>query len=250
MGLTNNIEDILHRIKVYLYPNYLPKAEGRYIARTENEASLNVSKICAAMKNRGGYTGSYDNLVENIRLFLDECAYQLCDGYRLNLKYYSIHPTVSGTFDSEKEAHDSQKNPIRFNFRTNRKLRDIKEHIAVEILGVADVNAFIDQFIDRDAVSVNDLFVKDDMFCITGAKIKVAGNDPACGVYFVPVDDPDAAVRVTRIGENTSTKITGIAPATGYEKNKIEIRTQYTGSSVSFLKTPRTITSRFVLSEA
>jgi hypothetical protein len=57
-------------------------------------------------------------------------------------------------------------------------------------------------------------------------------------------------VTVTRIGENTSTKITGIAPATGYEKNKIEIRTQYTGSSVSFLKTPRAITSRFILSEA
>jgi hypothetical protein len=250
MGLTNNIEDVLHKIKVYLYPNYLPKAAGRYIARTENEASLNVSKICAAMKNRGGYTGSYDNLVENIRLFLDECAYQICDGYALNLKYYSIHPTVSGTFDSEKEARDPQKNPIRFKFRANRKLRDLKEHIAVEIVGVADASAFIDQFIDRDADSINGIFVKDDMFCITGAKIKVAGADPNCGVYFVPVDDPDSAVKVTRIGENSGTMITGIAPVTGYEKNRIEIRTQYTGSNVTFLKTPRTITSSFVLSEA
>lgn len=250
MGLTNNIDDVLHKIKVYLYPNYLPKAEGRYIARTENEASLNVSMICAAMKNRGGYTGSYDNLVENIRLFLDECAYQICDGYALNLKYYSIHPTIGGTFDSEKETHDPKKNPIRFKFRTNRKLRSLKEHITVEILGVADASAFIDQFIDRDEDSVNDLFVKDDMFCITGAKIKVIGPDPACGVYFVPVLAPNAAVKVTRLGENNGSMITGIAPTTGYEKNKIEIRTQYTGSNVSFLKTPRTITSSYVLSEA
>jgi hypothetical protein len=250
MGLTNNIDDVLHKIKVYLYPNYLPKAEGRYIARTENEATLNVGKICAAMKNRGGYTGSYDNLVENVRLFLDECAYQICDGYALNLKYYSIHPAIGGTFDSEKEAHDPKKNPIRFKFRTNRKLRSRRDHIAVEIAGVADASAFIDQYIDRDENSANGIFVKDNMFCITGAKIKVAGTDPSCGVYFVPVDNPGDAVKVTRIGENSGTMITGIAPTTGYEKNKIEIRTQYTGSNVTFLKTPRTITSNFVLSEA
>jgi hypothetical protein len=74
MGLTNNIDDVLHRIKVNLHQNYLPNVEGRYLARTENESTLSISKICAAMKNRGGFAGSYDNLVENIRMFLDECA--------------------------------------------------------------------------------------------------------------------------------------------------------------------------------
>jgi hypothetical protein len=250
MGLTNNIDDVLHRIKVHLYHNYLPKAEGRYIARTENESTLSISKICAAMKNRGGYIGSYDSLVENIRQFLDECAYQLCDGYALNLKYYSIHPNISGTFDSEKEAYSHEKNPINFKFRTLRPLRSLIDHIAVEILGIADSNAFIDQFIDRDEETVNDTYASGDMFCITGAKIKVAGDDPTCGVYFVPIDDPAGAVKVDRIGENHGTMITGIAPKTNHQRNKIEIHTQFTGSNVSFLKTPRTITSSFALTEA
>jgi hypothetical protein len=248
MGLTNNIDDVLHRIKINLHPNHLPKIDGRYLARTENEASLSISKICAAMKNRGGFTGSYDSLVENIRMFLDECTYQLCDGYALNLKYYSIHPNIGGTFDSEKEAYNREKNPITFRFRTLRPLQKLVEHIAVEISGVAGTNAFINQFIDRDDETINETYTADHMFCITGTKIKVAGDNPDCGVYFVSADDPTQAVKVNRIGENTGTMITGIAPLTDHVKNRIEIRTQYTGSNISFLKTPRTIASTFVIS--
>jgi len=247
MGIKNNIDDVLHRIRVKLYPNYLPAAEGRYIAKTNNEAYLNIEQICGVMKNRGGFMGSYENLVENIKQFLEECAYQLCDGFALNLRYYSILPNIGGTFNSEKEAYDPKKNPISFRFRTRLPLQDLVKHITVDITGVADCNAFIDEFIDRDEDSVNGLYAPGDMFCINGNKIKLAGDDPSCGVFFVPVDDPSKAVKVTRIGENSASTVTGIAPDTQCQYNRIEIRTQYTGSAVTFLKAPRSIVSDFVL---
>jgi hypothetical protein len=121
------------------------------------------------------------------------------------------------------------------------------ELISVEIAGIADSNAFIDQFIDRDNETVNKTFTAGNMFCITGNKIKVAGEDPDCGVYFVSADNNAITVKVDRIGENTGTMITGIAPLTKFELTKIEIRTQYTGSNISFLKTPRKIKSGFVI---
>jgi len=247
MGIINNIDDVLHRIRVKLYPNYLPATEGRYIAKTDNEEYLSVDRVCAALKNRGGFLGSYENLIENIKQFLDECAYQLCDGFALNLRYYSIHPNIGGTFNSEKEAHDPEKNPVSFKFRIRVPLRNLVKHIAVDITGIADGNAFIDEFIDRDEKSVNSIFTPGDMFCINGNKIKLAGEDPGCGVFFVPVEDPSKAVKVTRIGENSSSTVTGIAPDTDYRFNKVEIRTQYTGSAVTFLKAPRSIAGDFVL---
>jgi hypothetical protein len=73
---------------------------------------------------------------------------------------------------------------------------------------------------------------------------------PGVGVFFVPVDDPSKAVKVSRVAENTPSKITGIAVDTGYAYNRIEIRTQFAGSGANFLKTPRTITSNFVLEHA
>jgi len=38
MAIINDVNEVLHRIRVKLYPNYLPNVEGQYIARTNSEA--------------------------------------------------------------------------------------------------------------------------------------------------------------------------------------------------------------------
>jgi hypothetical protein len=86
------------------------------------------------------------------------------------------------------------------------------------------------------------------MFAIHGHKIKIAEAIDA-GVYFVPVDAPQDAVQAERIAENTPSRITGITPATGHAKNRIEIHTWYSGSDKTHLKASRVITSPFVLEE-
>jgi hypothetical protein len=249
MSLINNVTEVLHRIRVKLYPNYLPGVKGEYIARTNNEALLTIEQVCAALKNRGGFTGNYEDLVEYIRQFFDEAAYQLCDGYAVNLRYFSVHPNVGGTFDSLNEARDDKKHPISFRFRTRTALRKLIEHIEVVVEGLADCTGWIDEFIDTEAESVNTLFVPGDQFVLIGSRIKVAGDDPACGVYFVPVDDPSKAVKVSRIAVNTPSMIVGITPQTQCLYNKVEIRSQYLGSSTRFLKNARVITSDFVIEE-
>ena len=250
MAIINNVTEVLHRIRIKLYHNYLPNVEGTYIARTDNEASLNIEQVCAALKNRGGFGGDYDDLVEGVKQFFDEAAYQLCDGYAVNTGYYSVHPNVGGTFNAANEIHDHKKHPISFRFRTRPKLRRLVEHIAVDIEGIADASGWIDEFIDTDEDSINTLYVPGDQFVLHGHKIKLAGDDPAVGVFFVPVDDPSKAVKVTRIAENTSSKIIGIAPATGEAHNRIEVRTQYSGSGVTLLRAVRTIAGSFVLEES
>jgi hypothetical protein len=64
------------------------------------------------------------------------------------------------------------------------------------------------------------------------------------------VDDPSSALKLTRIAENRPGKIIGVMhQSTGHSLNRVEIRTQFTGSANVFLKAPRIITSRFVLEE-
>jgi hypothetical protein len=249
MSRVNPVMEVMHRIKVKLYPNYLRSIKGAYLARTVNEASLSIEQICAALKNRGGFTGSYEDLVEYVTLFFDEAVYQLCNGYAVNTGFFSIHPNVRGTFDSEKDTYDREKNPITFHFRIRRRLRELAEYIAVEIEGIAEANCWIDEFHDTDKDSINTLYAPGDLFVIQGSKIKLAGDDPGVGVYFIPVDDPSKAVKAGRIVGNTSSKIIGVAPNTGYQHNKVEIRTQFAGSGGIFLKSPRVVTGSFVLEE-
>jgi hypothetical protein len=243
-----DLKDILHKIKVKLYPNYLHAVKGAYIARTDNEATLSIDEVCTTLKNRGGYQGKYDELVDNINQFFNEMVYQLCDGYAVNTGYFSIHPNIGGTFNSEKEAHDHKKHPINFRFRTQKPLRELSRTISVEVLGIADTSGYIDEFIDYDENAINTLYVPGSQFAIHGHKIKVDGNQPDIGVFFVPVDDPTKAVKVERIAENTPSKITGIAPQTKHQRNRIEIRTQFTAST-DYLKSVRTIASGFILEE-
>jgi len=246
----NEIKEVLHRIKVKLYPNYLLNVEGAYIARTISEATLSIEQICAALKNRGGFTGNYDDLIDYVRQYNAEVAYQLCNGFAVSNGYFSLHPNIGGSFNSENDTYDRKKHPISFHFRTLSKLRRIMQYIEVEIEGLADSNGYIGEFMDFDENSSNTLYSPGDQFALYGYKIKITGNDPAVGMYFVPVDDPSKAVKVTRMAENTASKITGIAPQTNFTRNRIEVRTQFTGSGSSTLKTPRVITSNFILEEA
>lgn len=250
MKIINKFKLLLHRLLEMLNPGYLPPADGTYIVKTENEKMLNVEQICAYMRDQGGFSGDYKVLNENVRQFLDEAAYLLCDGYAVNMGYFSVHPNVSGFFNSIDEIRNFNKQPASFSFRVRSKLLKLARQISLDIAGLAETNAFIDSFIDYEENMINSQYVPGNIFGIFGNKIKVAGDHPSCGVYFVPVENPRAAVKVADIAENTHSRITGIVPRTGYLHHKIEIRTQYTGSPSRFLEAPRTITSRFTVEAA
>jgi hypothetical protein len=249
MSRVNPVMEVMHRIRVKLYPNNLPTSKGAYIARADSEAMLGIREVGASLVNRGGFTGSHEDLIEHVRLWFEEAMYQLCNGFSINTGFFSIHPSVGGVFDSDKEVHDPQKHPVGFTFRVRGRLRRLVKYITVEIEEIADVTGLIHEFLDVDEEATSTYYVPGDMFVISGHKIKVAGDDPACGVYFVPVDDPSKEVKVERLAENTPTKIIGRAPKTGYQNNRIEVRSQYAGSGGIFLKEPRIITGNFILEE-
>jgi hypothetical protein len=243
------VSEKMHKMRARLYPNYLPGGEGTYIARSANEGAVKIEDICASMKNRAGYAGSYEECVQTVKHFFKEMEYQLGDGFSVNTGFFSIRPNIGGVFESDKEFADPEKHPITFRFQALKPMLKMRDGIEVIIEGYADSKGWISEFMDVEENSVNLIFMPGNMFSISGNKIKLAGDDPSVGVYFVPVDDPSKAVKVARIGENTPIRVTGIAPDTGYIHNKIEIRTQYLGSTSNFLKSPRIIVSSFTLEQ-
>jgi hypothetical protein len=240
-----DLKDVLHKIKVKLYPNYLPDAKGEYIARTDNEATLSVEDVCTTLINRGGYVGKFSELVDTVKQYNDEVAYQLCDGYAVSNGYFAVHPNIGGTFNSDKEGHDHQKHPVNFRFRALKQLRELTNTIAVEILGIADTNGYIMEFTDVAAGAVNETLTFMNQFIITGYKLKVAGDDPNVGVYFEQVGG--ALKLKASLAENTPSRLIGMIPSGPNGTYKVVIKTQFTGSGSTFLKAPRVIESPFTL---
>jgi hypothetical protein len=241
MAVINNVTEVLHRIRAKLYPNYLHGVDGAFIARTDDEASLSIEQVCAALKNRGGFTGNYQDLVEYVRQFFDEAAYQLCDGFSVNTGYYSLHPRIGGTWQNELEHYDPVKHPVRFSFRALKPLRDLASHAEVLIEGVAETAGFIAEITDVTTEAVNETLTPGGMFALAGHKIKVAGNHADCGVYFVSAVNPAQKTQVNgHLADNTASRIVGIIPALAAGQWQAEVVTQFSSGAFT-LKEPRTI---------
>lgn len=237
----------LHRIKVRLFPNNLPAAKGAYYARVSNDTALSIENVAAALKTRGGFTGSYDDLVKHVRQFLDEVAYQLCDGFAVNMGYFSIHPNVGGYFKTTHENYSADKHPVSFHFRSLGPLSELTKYISIEIEGGGDACGYIISFLDVNSGTVNRKVTPGGLFSAVGRKIKLTGDDPACGVYFVSVAEPEKYYRVAgSLAENSSVKLIGLAPAMPAGEYALEVRTQYTIGSIH-LKEPRVIKGNFTL---
>jgi hypothetical protein len=250
MSVFDTLDLVLHKIKVKLYPNYLPGIKGAYIARTDNEKTLDIKDICTTLVTRGGSKRDINEIMEIVKEYNGEVVYQINDGYAVSNGYYVVRLNVGGTFDSENEAHDRQKHPITCRFSALKRLNDILKRVSVEVEGLADTGGYIDEFIDTEENLVNSQFIPEHMFVIHGHKIKVEGDVRACGVFLVPVDNPNDRLKVERLSENTPSKVTGILPpSTGNKINRIEIITQYSGTEGTPLKSRRTIVSPFTLEE-
>jgi hypothetical protein len=245
-----SINEKMHKLRVKLYPNYLPGGEGTYIARTLNEAAVTIEDICAAMIKRAGYAGNYDELVRAVKLFFKEMMYQLADGFAVNTGYFTLHINVGGTFPSANVTFDPKTNKLTIRFQALGPLRNFLEDIEVIIENYADTPAWISEFIDQEENALNSIFIPGNVCAIMGHRNKIEGDDPSCGLYMVPVLDPSKAVKVTRVVENTPSKITCVIPSSGHSENHIRIITQHSGSPDRPLKTPRILTSSFIITEA
>jgi hypothetical protein len=247
MAGINDLANIFHHIRVKLYPNYLPNAgEGTYIARTDSDKTVNVKDICTIMITRAGFDGSFETLYDYVCQFLDEVAYQVCDGFTTNLGYFSIHPNVGGVFHAPNESHDHKKHPITFRFGALAKLRALVKNIDVEVEGIADTHGYIMEFTDITSETVNETATPMGMFTLTGYKLKVEGDHPDVGVYFEQIGGT-TKVKTGKLAENTQSKLIGVVPPCPAGYYKIVVRTQYMGGGTSFLKTPRVIESNFAV---
>lgn len=126
---------VLHRIKAYLYDNYLTKEDPNdYIARTASERTLNVKQVCEAAVKRGGADIPAASMEHAVGLFFKEMAYQLCDGFSVNTGWFIASTTIRGIFETINEKFNKAKHSILFQFIQGEKLRSEIPNIEVDIL--------------------------------------------------------------------------------------------------------------------
>ena len=230
---------VLHTIKAWLYENLLTEDQNDYAARVSSERTLSVRDICESAVARGGADINAAAMEHAVDIFHKEMAYRLCDGFSVNTGWYGASMHIRGVFDSPTEAFNPEKHSILAEFHQGAELRRELAAVTVSILGKAETNFFIAQVTDMRTGSVNDVLTPGRNAKIAGSKLKIAGKDGACGVYFVNADTQERVkVEEADIVENQNAHLMVIIPALTAGTYHLEITTQYTGGS-SLLKEPR-----------
>jgi hypothetical protein len=242
-SIINSLNDVIHKIRVKLYPNHLHGVEGAYIGRVKDEAMLGIPELVASLKNRVGFTGKAEDALSYFLQIMAEAKFRLCDGFSINFGPFSVHPHVGGTWDKVNEEFDRKKHPVSFRYRTRTEMRELAAEIEVEVDGLADAQGYIDEVTDVSTEAVNEVLTPGGEFIISGDKIRIAGDHGDCGIYFVSAADAGQKVKFSgHLAENTPAGLIGIIPALAAGAWKIQVVTQYT-SGGTLLKEPRTIES-------
>jgi hypothetical protein len=232
--------NILHKIKASLYLNWLTEDPNDYSARVASERSLNIPEICNAAVTRGGAHTTAEVMEYNTNLFLKEAAYQLCDGFSINTGYFTATVLIRGVFNSSEETFNPKKHTIIFQFNQGELLRKELENVQVEITGVGESNITVSQVMDVKTGSVNDLLTPGRSLRIRGYKLKLVGDNPTVGVYFVnQITAERTKVDTTDIVDNNPSELVVVIPDLVAGTYTVEVTSQFSGSSTP-LKEART----------
>ena len=233
----------LHNIRAKLYDNPLTPNPNDFMARVSADRTLNVKDICKGAVTRGGANISADAMEHAVNLFHKELGYTLCDGFSVNTGWYTASVSIKGVFDNPTEKFNAKKHTVMFDFKQGALLRKELGAVTVDVTGVADTAAFIAQATDVKTGSINDMLTPGRNLRINGIKIKIDGNNPENGIFFVNQETRERiAVEMSDVATNNPSEVMIIIPELAEGTYKLEIVTQWGGNSKQLLKTPRTAT--------
>lgn len=171
----------------------------------------------------------------------------LLTGYRVNNGLFVAEARCRGTVANR--AWDAERNSIYVNLTQGKDLREAIEATTVNITGQKDAVMYIAGGQNVATKGEGFTATAGRAFTLTGAKLKVVGDDPAVGIKLTDAEGVDTPVTEDLWVVNQPSRVTFIIPA-GLEDGvyTLTLTTQYNGSGL--LKEPRSISQTLTIGEA
>ena len=163
------------------------------------------------------------------------------DGGAVTTDLFNAFPSIQGVFHSTEDSVDGAHQKVRINLHAGTALRDAAGAVKTKKLPGVVSGTIISSVTDVKTGSQNSLLTPGRNIKISGAKLKIAGDDPAAGLFFVPdaggapvpVDSSDLVI-------NRPAELIAVIPNLAPGVYRLRIVTQYSGGTL--LKHPHTVT--------
>lgn len=142
----------------------------------------------------------------------------------------------------ENSRWNPEKNSIVVNFQMGAELREAIKKTQVNIIGEKAAAMYIGGVTDAATRATDASATAGRAFTLTGSKIKVAGTDASTGITLT--SESGTVTKVTQdlfVKNNPSEVIFIIPPTLENGTYTLKLTTQFSGSSTTLLKTPRSV---------
>jgi hypothetical protein len=232
------MSDLLQKIRVYLYENFLTENPNDFSAKVVSERSIGIREVAQSAVGRGGAPTTAAAMEHNVRLWLKEMAFLMKNGFSINAEYFTANVQVRGVFDHRNDTFDPNRHSVLFRFNQGETLRKEIPGIQVQVLGLGETGIIISHVVDAKTGSVNDLITPGGILKVRGGKLKITGDSPDVGVYFENEDGATVKVEERDLVLNNPSQLMIHIPELTPGRYQLVIRNQY--SVGAMLKEPRT----------
>ena len=222
-------------LKYSLSENLLTECPDDYSAQTNATGSLDKEALVARMLSKGTLVTRTDILA--VLNNLEETVVQaLLEGYTVTSPLFNTSFSISGVFDSPKDTFDGNRHKLNINVTKGTLLRNAEKNVKFEKTNAVAPLPQIHEVKDVLSSTVNERLTSKGVIEISGYNIKIDGEQPPCGVWFVHENGTETPAEIYI--ENKPSKILAMIPQLATGNYQIKIVTQYSGSNL--LKTPKT----------
>ncbi|MDR0643464.1 MAG: DUF4469 domain-containing protein [Treponema sp.] len=163
----------------------------------------------------------------------------LAEGGAVTTDLFNAFPSIQGVFSGVEDTFDHKRHRVKIHLSAGIGLRGIEEQVKTKKSLPGQSGAYITSVTDVKTGSVNYLLTPGRNLRINGSKLKLVGEDPSVGVYFIAADGSSVKVDSTDIAENKPSEVIVVIPALGAGSYTLRLITQYSGSS-TLVKKPHT----------
>lgn len=221
-------------LKYSLTRNLLKDAAGNYTAKAQFSGSYDKEAIITDMLRRGSLLTRTDILAV-LNGFEESIVDIIQNGGTLNTPLFNTSFSISGVFEGAVDNFDSKRHKVNVNLNKGILVRNAEAKVITEKTGNIAYQSQILEVMDIVSGKMNEQLTPGGVLKVWGYKIKIAGDNPDCGLYFVPSSGETVKAQV--IVQNKPMELIVAIPVLAAGNYSLKLVTQFTRGTL--LKSPR-----------
>jgi len=222
-------------LKYSLVENLLTERPDDYSAQTHSIASLDKEAIISRMLQRGTSLTRTDILAV-LNSFEETVVDLHLQGYTITHPLLNTSFSISGVFESPMDSFDGNRHKLNINLTKGVLLREAEKNVKFEKTNSPAPQPQIQEVKDSVSGKVNEKLTAGGVVELRGYNLKIEGNDPSCGLWFVAENGQETKSGV--LIDNRPSKIIAIIPELTDGNYQVKVATQFSGGG-KFLLVPK-----------